>query len=158
MYHQVGGMCGVTIPGSVDSAQKFPEDPEKGRWYPVVGGKKGPDYDSMAALVLSPDGTEVAFRTTRGVVGPAFVMKGAWKSDEYPYVIWGPFYSPDGKTVAFGASGTPSDPKEFIVVDNARGPTFDEVWSPRFSKDGKKVAFGARIGRELWWKIIPAGN
>src|SRR5207247_504074 len=127
---------------------------ENGRWYPVVDGKQGEDYDSMGGLLFSPNGAEVAYWARKGIDRPAFVMKGAWKSDGFPYVIWGPLYSPDGTKVAYGASEAPSSRKEFVVIGNDRGPTFDEVWSPQFSRDGKKLAFGARLGRELWWKII----
>lgn len=34
------------------------------------------------------------------------------------------------------------------------GP-YDFAAAPCVSSDGKKLAFGARIGRELWWKVVP---
>jgi hypothetical protein len=46
----------------------------------------------------------------------------------------------------------------FVVVGDKESELFDEVWSPRFSPDGLNVVFGARVGRQLWWKVMPIPN
>lgn len=59
-------------------------------------------------------------------------------------------FSPDGKTVAYGAE---KEGKCFLVVGDKKGEEFEYVGSPSFSSDGKKVVFGAEKGDEFWWKV-----
>ncbi len=46
--------------------------------------------------------------------------------------------------------------KWHVVLGTTESPAFDEVGPPAFAADGTRVAFGARIGRELWWKVLSA--
>ena len=48
-----------------------------------------------------------------------------------------------------------TDGKWQLVVGATTSAAFDEVGKPQFRADGKAVAFGARLGRELWWKVLP---
>ncbi len=111
---------------------------EKGLWYPVVDGKKGPGYFEMGNLAWSPDGSEVAFRARKTFDAKAFVMKGTWKSDEFPAILWGPVYSPDGSQVAFGAGLPGGREKESIHVGTQRRATCDEVWSRNSAPTGRR--------------------
>ncbi|MCA8980116.1 MAG: PD40 domain-containing protein [Planctomycetes bacterium] len=43
----------------------------------------------------------------------------------------------------------------WIVVCGAmHSSVFDEVGTPSFAPDDGKLLFGARVGRELWWKVL----
>lgn len=44
--------------------------------------------------------------------------------------------------------------KWHIVVGQTESPAYDDVGPPVFAASGDSVAFGARIGRELWWKVL----
>jgi hypothetical protein len=43
-----------------------------------------------------------------------------------------------------------------VVVGATRhGPFTAVATAIGFSADGSKATFGARVGEELWWKVIP---
>lgn len=52
-------------------------------------------------------------------------------------------FSPDGSKVVYRAK---QGGKEFIVVNDQRGPEFNNVGSPVFSPDGEKMAYVAKQG------------
>jgi len=132
---------------------------ETGRWRILQGNTRSEEFHAVGGLTFSPDGAELSYWAKEGTDSPAIVIKGGWKSKGYPDIIWGPTYSPDGRKITFAVGRRHSDQwKEFVVVGDKDSELFDEVWSPRFSPDGRNVVFGARVGRELWWKVMPIPN
>jgi WD40-like Beta Propeller Repeat len=125
-----------------------------------------PRFDFVGRPVFSTTG-EIAYAASTGAKcdpfaavteagepdaegGEWFVMIGARKGDVFEKVGQ-PVFSPDGKRVAHPARAAG---KWHVVVDKAKSPPFDAVGPPVFSADGKQVSFGARLGRELWWKVM----
>jgi Tol biopolymer transport system component len=133
----------------------------------VIGEKRGEMFDKVDGLTFSPDGKTLAYLAQRaerrGALPTRFVVIGEKKEEleGYSAVLAGPTFSPDGKTVAYVVS---KGQKWLLVVGGKKSGEFDRIgdqsdWLSRggfpvFSPDGRKVAFGARIGLELWWKVI----
>jgi Tol biopolymer transport system component len=98
---------------------------------------------------FSPSGDVVAYRAWRGdkqvmVVGPRVGEKFSRVGD--------PVFSPDGRVVAYAGARYG---KEVVVVGERLSEEVDQVlWGPVFSADGKKVSYRARIGAELWSKVL----
>ena len=61
-----------------------------------------------------------------------------------------PTFGPDGR-IAFAQK---RGDKWHVRVGAIESPGFDDVGPPVFAADGKRLAFGARVGRELWWKVL----
>ena len=127
--------------------------------YTMLGGGKAwlvrnhervAQHDEIAAMAFSPDGKILAYAARTG---------DSWQMvvDGYPYPLFErvgePVFSPDGRTVAYPAY---QGGKVFLVVGDRRHGPFDAIHDPvSFTPDSKRVGFGARLGQELWWKVIP---
>ncbi len=115
----------------------------------MIGDKPGPAFGMVCDISFSPDGSRVAYTAWKGEIATTVV-------DGVPGVefLWvdPPAFSADGKRVAYFAG--PSVGKSVLVVDGKSREVPHPLTAPFFSPDGKKVAFGARIGRELWWKVM----
>ncbi len=61
-----------------------------------------------------------------------------------------PTFGPGGRTACARKRGD----KWHIVAGETESAAYDEVGPPVFEASGERVAFGARIGRELWWKVL----
>ena len=79
----------------------------------------------------------------RGQPGEAFSMVGI------------PAVSPDQERVTYAAD---DGPRQFIVIDDRKVEVTGRESDPVFSPDGRKVGYGARIGREIWWKVLGVGS
>jgi hypothetical protein len=124
-----------------------------GRWFLVVDRTElaveaepidvflGPDRDCLGwtYLELSPTGSSKARVVTRGRTGPAFDLVGR------------PTFSPDGSSVAYFAE---EGDKHYVVVGDRATEVDGQLSDPVFSRDGTRVGYGARIGKELWWKVL----
>lgn len=62
-----------------------------------------------------------------------------------------PTFGPGARTACAVRRGD----KWHIVAGPTESVAYDEVGPPVFAASGECVAFGARIGRELWWKVLP---
>jgi hypothetical protein len=58
-------------------------------------------------------------------------------------------FSPAGSRVAFRAF---KDGKQFVVVNDQKGPEYDEVQNPGFAPDGETVFYKARRGNQ--WRVV----
>lgn len=72
---------------------------------------------------------------------------------------WGPFEGTVVDVVIPPGDGPPAFAVEEeggwrIHWGDRASELFDELGSPVFDQEGERVAFGARIGRELWWKVL----
>jgi Tol biopolymer transport system component len=109
----------------------------------------GEGFDSLSDPVLNADGSSVAYAAGKGsrkylVVDDQRRMKFS--------MIDRIVFDPAGKAVAFRAG---QYGKQLVVAGEARSDELDEILSgPVWSKDGKKVAFTARIGSEIWSKVL----
>jgi hypothetical protein len=121
------------------------------------------------AATFSPDGTKLAFDSTRAGGTDIFVMN-ADGSDPRQLTFdhaftWGATWSPDGSRIAFNSwrSGN----QDIYVIDPDGGNTKrltngpGEASVPSWSPDGKRIAFrrvfGPPDGGEIW-SIDSAGN
>ena len=102
-------------------------------------------------LAFSPDGSRLAWTGITdghfhvfvdGDPGPAH----DWASDVT--------FDPAGRQVAYSTRERPGGPWR-MIAGKVAGPPCDWVGPPRWSADGKRVAYAARIGREVWWKVLP---
>jgi hypothetical protein len=142
----------VSLPSFSRDGKRLAYGAKEGtRWTLHLDGKSlGPaDGDTFR---FSPDGSAFAF--VRREAGRAWIVlddrEGA-KHDDIIQLRW----SPDGKRMAYWAKDEGS--YRLVLGDRRSGPleTFDYL--PWFiSPDGKKAAYPARIGRELWWKVLQA--
>jgi len=142
---------------------------EGGKMGVVVGDRKGPfEFDVVGHPVFSADGRRVAYAAATGAQVDAFTalssyadqmaQGGRWclvvdgkRGPEFDRVD-APVFAPDGKVVACRVR---RGKKSLILVGEKAGGELDDVGPPAFAPDGKRVVFGARIGRELWWKVVP---
>lgn len=138
----------------------------------VFGDKRGPRFDFVGALDLSPDGSTVGYQGGR-MDGRSFVVVGdklAESQSRRPVLIsreMSAFFSPDGTRVVYARSRggkysvvvidasslvykTMEKGEEFTMVQGNSGPEFDEVTAPKFSPDGTTVAYGAREGKKAF--------
>jgi hypothetical protein len=97
-----------------------------------------PDDMTLIDCTVGPHGHTVAYRAKKG--GKWYIVCGD-KTGEGFDAIGCPFFSPDGKTVAYEATG--EGRKRFMVVGDRKGPGFDSVASGVFSPDGKTLAYSA---------------
>jgi len=125
-----------------------------GSWVVVVGDRKGEAFGQIWNLQVSADGEAVAYAGDQG--GQWFAVLGGRRGEGYDF-LGGLVLAPDGRSVAYTAR---REKEWFVVAGGARsGPLdtdrpLDLVYSP----DSRRVAFGARIGLELWWKVLEAGK
>jgi hypothetical protein len=98
---------------------------EEGRWFIVVDGKKGEEFQA--------------------VHGARFF------ENPYRNRSNSPVFSQDGAKVAYAAK---KGNRWSLVVNGIMSSPYDYVFGdPTFSADGRQVAFGARSGDELWWRV-----
>ena len=109
--------------------------------------KTGSDFEPEA-LVVSPDGRRVAYRSCSFGEKAGCVVVDGVKGKTYEQVFAGSVaFSPDGKRVAYYAV---KDGKCVLVVDGVEGEPYDQMVKgcPSFSPDSKHVAYGAMIGKK----------
>lgn len=105
--------------------------------------------DFESALLISPDGSTVAFEMTRN--GNHILQVN---NTEYPNIV--PFsqlitFSPIGNDVGYVAV----EQNKFAVMVNGKkiGKDYDHIYSLSFSPDGSKVMYGAALDGSLWWIV-----
>lgn len=117
------------------------------------GDRECGPYSDIREAIPTPDGRRVALIARRGLSprtkSTRVVIDGV-EGEEFldvKNVRW----SPTGDAVFCEAETE----KGWVAVfgKNASEP-LDHVAAPVFSADGKRAAFGARLGRELWWKVL----
>lgn len=80
------------------------------------------------------------------------VQAGVKKGEEFLSLLGMPSYSPDEKTISYGAKS--EGDKYWVVVGERKSEAPGMVGPPAWSPDGKRVGYGAKIGREQWWKVV----
>jgi Tol biopolymer transport system component len=122
---------------------------KNGRWFAVVDGKAGTEYDQVGALVFSPDGRRVAYGAKKG---DKWLMAVDGQVGPECEAIGSPVFSPDSKRVAYGARKGIS---WFVVVDGQPEPGYDAIieGSWVFSSNGKRVAYAA-VKNGRWFAVV----
>lgn len=124
-----------------------------GRWFLVVNGRETPVDDRPSFVFVSDNGRSVGYwhflRDGDGLSRMRVVANGkpggSWS------LVGRPSFSPDGSRVAYAAD---EGSRKHLVVDDRKFEVPDRTGDPVFSPDGMRVGYGARIGREIWWKIL----
>lgn len=123
-----------------------------GRWSLRVGDRESPLPERPFQLFISRDGASVGYVLLEPGAGrTARVVAHGLRGDAFS-VVGRPRFSPDGKTFAYAAD---DGYDQSLVVRRRRIPVAGRITDPVFSPDGRRVGYGARIGRELWWKVVP---
>ena len=125
---------------------------KNGNWL-SVGGKKTPLVGNVHSLFISSNGKEV------GLLDRVNLPEGGYKTRAVAFgktgetfsTITGPVFSPTRPLIAYGAT---QERQKYVVIGDTKHETPNRVGEVVFSPDGRKVGYGARIGRELWWKVI----
>lgn len=126
----------------------------------VIGDSKTDEFDYVCRLDFSPDGKRVALTASTGK--DQWLIVGDEKTKIDCDFLASPVFSPDGSKVAVEAErfseilGPEVASKTRVVIGKFESEEFDDIGIQgiRFSPDGKRIALGARIGLELWWKVL----
>lgn len=126
------------------------EDRPHQRYYIVLDGVRGEEYDFVGWPIFSPDGQKMAFEAQRGK--EMFMIVGDARGESFDYV-GSPAFSPDGRRLAYAAS---SGERFILIIDGRRtGPDFESMKDPFFSPDSKRVACIAIRKAENRYKNLP---
>jgi hypothetical protein len=113
------------------------------RWYMVVDGVPGTIYPEITAARFSDDGSRIGY-----LAGPegqrVLVVDGREMPTPAGRPVDGPFFSPDGKHLAYGVAK--EGDTAALVLDGVQGKIFDSLSDVRFSPDGKRLACVAQRG------------
>ena len=163
----LGDRCFVVVDGERGPDFEFMSDPaisadgkvaaygakQSGQWTLIVGSARTPIAHKPSFVFLSPDGRSVGYGHPDSQAGGAsrvrVVVDG--KPGDAFTMVGTPVFSPDGKLLAFAAD---DGARQFIVIGGRSVDVVGRESDPVFSADSRKVGYGARIGREIWWKVL----
>jgi hypothetical protein len=163
----LGGRCFVVVDGDPGPDFEFMCDPaisadgkvvaygakQAGQWTLFVGSARTPIPRQPSFVFLSPDGRSVGYGLPDSQGGGAsrvrVVVNG--KPGDAFSIVGVPVFSPDGKTLAYSAD---DGFRRCIVIGDRSVDVPGREGDPVFSPDGRKVGYGARIGRDIWWKVL----
>ena len=130
---------------------------QNSRWFLVAGGQKILLGGLPAMVFISGDGRHVGWvdREFHPDGGSKMRVAVPGKTGEPFGIVGRPVFSPTGPTVAYAAD---EGERRFVVIGTRRIETPHRVSDPVFSPDGRRVGYGARIGREIWWKVLEADS
>jgi dipeptidyl aminopeptidase/acylaminoacyl peptidase len=100
-------------------------------------------------LAISPDGSSIAY--SEGQEGKVRIVADGEAGESYTSVDRLTF-APDGKTPVYVAQ---QGEETYVVVGQKRHGPFGLLTGPVFNDAGDKIAVVARLGREIWRKILP---
>ena len=125
----------------------------EGRWSLVVADRGTPIDHQPFYVFLSPDGRSVGYSQLEpgGAGGSRARVVVDGKAGESFSTVGLPVVSPDGKSVIYAAD---EGERQYIVIGDTKVEVSGRASDPVFSRDGRKVGYGARIGREIWWKVL----
>jgi hypothetical protein len=118
-----------------------------------VGDKRTPLQKLPVRIFMSSDGKRVGWVVFESLeAGGSKMRVVAFGETGPPFGIVGtPVFSPTEDIVAYAADDAN---KRYVIIGAKKIETPDRIGDPVFSSDGRKVGYGARIGRELWWKVL----
>jgi len=126
---------------------------QEGRWFLVAGARKIPLAGHPDMVFVSPDGRQVGWVDRESLPEGGYKMRVAvpGRVGETFSIVGRPAFSPSGATFAYAAD---EGARRFVVIGPRKVETPHRVSDPVFSPDGRHVGYGARIGRELWWRVV----
>jgi len=122
------------------------------KWFVVVDGQEGKQYDVVGSIAFSPDSKHFAYTGkvyTDGGSGKWFVVLDGVEGKQYDGVGWLTF-SPDSKHVAYTAE---VGDNWLMVLDGVEGTKYDNAAFPTFSPDSKRFAYVAEVG-DNWLMVL----
>jgi hypothetical protein len=123
------------------------------KWFNVVDGVKGNEYDDLSGITLfSPDSKHVVYGALRSAWRHSkewLVVDGVERKERHYDKIDGGnlAFSPNSKRMAFVAL---RGDMQFVVVDSVEGKEYDGIaeGSLSFTPDSKRVAYWARRAKK----------
>jgi len=124
-----------------------------GRWLLVVAGRESPLAGEPYSVFLSADGRSVGWvdLDTAPDGGSKMRVVASGESGRPYRLIGKPVFGPRGSLAAYAAD---EGERRLVVIGTSEFETPHRVGDPVFSPDGRRVGYGARIGREIWWKVL----
>ena len=96
---------------------------------------------------FSPDGEHWGYAVYIDDKGDTVVVDGVEQKTGYNQILFSPFFSPDGKHVAYFASQYAGGLHEYLVLDGkASQPLDDSNRVIYFTPDSKRLMFGMKVG------------
>jgi len=96
---------------------------------------------------FSPDGEHWGYAVYIPDKGATVVVDGVEEKTGYNQILFSPFFSPDGKHVAYFASQYAGGLHEYLVLDGkASQPLDDSNRVIYFTPDSKRLMFGMKVG------------
>jgi len=126
---------------------------QAGHWFLIAGARKIPLAGHPDMVFVSPDGRQVGWVDRDTLPDGGYRMRVAipGKFGESFSIVGRPAFSPAGSSVTYAAD---EGARRFVVIGTRKIETPHRVSDPVFSPDGRHVGYGARIGREIWWKVL----
>ncbi len=124
-----------------------------GRWELVAGPTRTPIEHQPHFVFVSPQGQSVGywyFESQGGGASRVRVVVDGKPCEPFD-LVGCPVFHPGGGVVAYAAD---DGGRQYVVVGDRKVEVIGRESDPVFSRDGRKVGYGARIGREIWWKVL----
>jgi Tol biopolymer transport system component len=123
------------------AAVAFRATRDRKKYFVVVGGEEGPPFDMISPVAYSPDGTTVGYAAKEG--GKYWLVNGADRKPAKSFagrVV----FSADGRRLVGWDIESGSGGKQRLIVDDRRGPEFEQVGWPVFDDSATVAVYWAR--------------
>jgi len=131
-------------------AVNYGENPPAGnKWFVVIDGEEGDEYQTADEVTFSPDSKHVAYMADGGVYLDRVQVKspgGTVCEDD------GLLFSPDSEHLVYVVE---LNSKKSVVVDEVPDKQYDKIGTIVFSPDSNHLAYGAKTGNN--WFIVVDG-
>jgi WD40 repeat protein len=131
-------------------AVNYGEKPPAGnKWFVVIDGEEGDEYQTADWVTFSPDSKRVAYLAEGGVYldRVQVTSPGATVCEDNSLL-----FSPDSEHLVYVIE---LNGKQSVVVDGVPGKQYDKIGTIVFSPDSKHLAYGAKTGNN--WFIVADG-
>ncbi|MBI3097001.1 MAG: hypothetical protein HYY93_01965 [Planctomycetes bacterium] len=105
------------------------------KFFVVVDGKKGPEFDAVEQVLISPDSQVVSYAARRG---DRWLMVVGGKNGEELEGVKNPSFGPGGHFLVYIGR---KDGVEFVVAGNKRLPSHEQIGWVSASRNGDAVAY-----------------
>jgi len=110
---------------------------------------------------FSPDGEHWGYAVYMDKKGATVIVDGVEQKTGYNQILFNPFFSPDGKHVAYFASQyVGGDMHEYLVLDGKESQPLDDTnRTIYFTPDSKRLMFGMELGgKEIFRTVTIDGS